>query len=198
MGVDVGASSRVVGQIPAVVVRIVVDNNGIAVPVPVIGVVVIVGSYAEVEAAKPKALAVSSSQTVFMTAAKAACEAAMFPGMIQVIVRVAAAGIVAHPIVIVVDVRRVGMIGPIAEGATVVLRTAVLSAILLAAIFGCAIVVSAILGRAILRSVWRRPVLGNVAAPNIVSTTAALASVLCTSAAGLDKRSCGKRKEQRE
>jgi hypothetical protein len=41
-------------------------------------------------------------------------------------------------------------------------------------------------------------VLGNVAAPNIVSTTAALASVLCTSAAGLDKRSCGKRKEQRE
>jgi len=115
-----------------------------------------------------------------------------------VIVRVAAAGIVANPIVIVVDVRGVRMIGPITEGATAVLRPTVLSPILLGAIFGCAIVVSAILGRAILRSVWRRPVLGNVAAPNIVSTTAALASVLCTSAAGLDKRSCGKRKEQRE
>jgi hypothetical protein len=41
-------------------------------------------------------------------------------------------------------------------------------------------------------------VLGNVAAPNIVSTTAALASVLRTSAAGWDKRSRGKREEQRE
>ncbi len=193
MGVDVGASSRVVGQIPAVVVGIVVDNDGIAVPVPVIGVVVIVGSYAEVEAAEPKALAVPSAQMVLMAAAKAAGEAAVFPGMIQVIVRVAAAGIVANPIVIVVDVRGVRMIGPITEGATAVLRPTVLSPILLGAIFGCAIVVSAIL-----RSVWRRPVLGNVAAPNIVSTTAALASVLCTSAAGLDKRSCGKRKEQRE
>jgi hypothetical protein len=37
-----------------------------------------------------------------------------------------------------------------------------------------------------------------VAAPNIVSTAAALASMLRASAAGWDKRSCGKREEQRE
>jgi hypothetical protein len=118
--------------------------------------------------------------------------------MIQVIVRIAAAGIVANPIVIVVDVRGVRMIGPITEGATAILRAAVLSPIPRCAIFGCAIVVSTIFWRVILRSVWRRPVLGNVAAPNIVSTTAALASMLRTSAAGWDQRSRGKREQQRE
>jgi hypothetical protein len=130
---------------------------------------------------------------ILMAAAKAAGEAAVFPGMIQVIVRVAAAGIVANPIVIVVDVRGVRMIGPIAEGATVVLRAA-----FLAAIFRAAILLSVILGRAILRSVRRRTVRGNMAAPNIVSTTAALASALSTSAAGWDKHSRGEREEQRE
>src|SRR5258708_22666244 len=115
---------------------------------------------------------------VLMAAAKAAGEAAVFPGMTQVVVRVAAAGIVANPIVIVVDVRGVRMIGPITEGATAVLRPTVLSPILLGAIFGCAIVGSALLGRALLRSVCRRPWLGNVASPNILTTTAALASAL--------------------
>src|SRR6202030_668408 len=193
LDVDVGAGSGVVGQIPAVVVGIVVDDDGIAVPVPVIGVVVIVGSYAEVEAAEPEAIAVSSAQMILMAAAKAAGEAAVFPGMIQVIVRVAAAGIVANPLVIVVHVRGVRMIGPIAEGAGVVLRAAFLSAI-----FRAAILLSVILGRAILRSVRRRTVLWNMATANLVSTTAALASVLRTSAAGWAKRSGGKREEQRE
>src|SRR5260370_40336153 len=128
LDVDVGAESGVVGQVPAVVVGIVVDDDGIAVPIPVIGVVVIVGSYAEVEAAEPEALAVSSAKGIDVTAAKAAGEAAVFPGMIEVIVRVAATGIMADPSAIVVNVRRIRMIGPIAEGASVVLMLGVRSA----------------------------------------------------------------------
>jgi predicted anti-sigma-YlaC factor YlaD len=165
------------------VVGIVVDDDGIAVPVPVIGVVVIVGSYAEIEGAEPEAVAVSTSQVILMAAAKAAGKAAVFPGMIEVIVRVAATGIVTDPVVIVVDVRRVRMIGPIAEGATVVLIVAVRSAI-----FGSTIL------RAVRRSASRgsRTVGGNMAAAHIVTATAATA--LCTSA-GWEKRGRSKRQE---
>jgi len=176
LDVGVGAEPRVVGQVPAGVVGIFVDDDGIAVPIPIIGEVVVVGSYAEVEAPKPEAVAVSSAKVVRMAAAKAASEAAVFPGMIQVIVRVAAAGIVANPMVIMVNVRRLRMIGLIAEGAMVVFRAA----------FGCAI-----FGCAILRSVRRRTVSGDVAATHIMSasavsatTTAALSLGVCTSAAG--------------
>ena len=179
MGVDVGASSRVVGQIPAVVVEIVVDNDGIAVPVPVIGVVVIVGSYAEVEAAEPKALAVPSAQMVLMAAAKAAGEAAVFPGMIEMIVRVAATGIMADPSAIVVDVRRIRMTLPIAEGAGVFLPMT------LRVIFGCAIV------RGVRRSAshGRRAVRGHVTVANIASSAAALLSfALSTSGTGQQER----------
>src|SRR5260370_795808 len=97
LDVDVGAESGVVGQVPAVVVGIFVDDDGIAVPIPVVGVVVIVGSYAEIEAAEPKALAISSAKVIDVAAAKAAGEAAVFPGMIEMIVRVAATGIMADP-----------------------------------------------------------------------------------------------------
>jgi len=50
-----------------------------------------------------------------MAAAEAAGEAPMFPGTINVIVFVTAAGIMADPRVIMVDVRRLGMLGAIAE-----------------------------------------------------------------------------------
>jgi hypothetical protein len=130
---------------------------------------------------------------ILMAAAKAAVEAAVFPGMIQVIVRVAATGIVTDPMVIVVNVGRVRMVGPIAEGATVILRAA----------FGCAIFGSTILraaGRSASR--WSRTVRWDVAAAHIVSaaavsTTAALSAVLCISARW-EKRRRGQREEQSE
>jgi hypothetical protein len=175
------------------VVGIVIDDDGIAVPVPVIGVVVIVGSYAEIEAAEPEALAVSTSQVILMAAAKAAGKAAVFPGMIEVIARVTATGIVTDPVVIAVDVRRVRMIGPIAKGATVVLIVAVRSAIFGSTIFGSTIL------RAVRWSASRgsRTVGGNVAAAHIVSTTAALSTALRASA-GWEKRGRSKRQEQYE
>ena len=186
--VDVRAGSGVVGEIPTVVVRIFVDHDGIAVPVPVTGVVVIKGRYAEVEAVEPEAFAVSSSKVKLMAAAKAAVEAAVFPGMIQVVVRIAATGIVTDPMVIVVNVRCVRMVGPIAEGATAILR-----------LFGSAILRAA--GRSASRG--SRTVRWDVAAAHIVSaaaavsTTAALSAVLCISGCW-EKGRCSKSEEQCE
>jgi len=194
--VDVTAESGIIGQVPAVVVGIFVDDDGIAVPIPVVRVGVIVRSYAEVEAAEPKALAVSSAKVIDVAAAKAAGEAAVLPRMIEMIMRVAATGIVADPSAIVMDVRRIRMTLPIAEGASVVLRVG-----LRAAIIG-----TAILGAAILRAVrWgasrgRRTVRGNVAAAYIVSTTAVstTAATALRGSAGREERGCSKRKEQCE
>src|ERR1700739_2207256 len=107
LDVDVGTEPGVVGQVPAVVVGIFVDDDRIAVPIPVIGVVVIVGSYAEIADAEPKALAVSSAQVIDVAAAKAAGEVAVLPGVIEMVVRVSATGIVADPSPIVMDVRRI-------------------------------------------------------------------------------------------
>jgi len=97
LDVDVGAESRVVGQVPAVVVGIFVDDDGIAVPEPIRSVVVIVGRNTEVEAAEPETFAVSPAKTEHMAAAKSAGEVAVLPRMIDVIVGIVVAGIVAMP-----------------------------------------------------------------------------------------------------
>src|SRR5260370_4840466 len=128
LDVDVGAESGVVGQVPAVVVGIFGDDDGIAVPIPVVGEVVIVASDAEIEAAEPKALAISSAKVIDVAAAKAAGEAAVFPGMIEMIARVAATGIIADPSALAAGGRRIRMTLPIAEGASVVLRVGVRAA----------------------------------------------------------------------
>ena len=131
---DVCAEPGVIGQVPAVVVRIFVDNDGITVPIPIANVAVVVGGDAEEEAAEPETLAISAAQIVRMTAAEAAGKAAVFPGMVHVIVGIIATGIVADPLVVAMDVRGFRMIGLITEGAMLVLWAA----------FGCAIFGSAI------------------------------------------------------
>lgn len=129
--VDVRAGPRVVGQIPAWVVGIFVDHDGVVAPVPIIHVVVVVRRDTEIKIVEPEAIAISSAKAVLMAAAKAAGEAAVFPWMIKVIVFVTPAGIMADPRVIVVDVRRFRMIRLIAERTTIFLRTALLRTALL-------------------------------------------------------------------
>ena len=110
-----------------------------------------------------------------MAAAKAAGEAAVFPRTIDVIVGVLATGIVTDPSVIVVDVRGLRMIGLVAEGASILLRSC-----FRCAIFGCAIL------RGARRSASRGSgtMRGHVTAANIASATALLSSALSASAAG--------------
>ena len=171
-------------------VGIFVDDDVIAVPKPIANVIVIVGSYAEGEAAEPEALAVSSAQAEHMTAAKTAGEAAMFPRMIEMIVGIIAAGIVADPSVIVVDVRSFGVIGLIAEGrARVFLRAGFRGTIFGGAIFRT-------VRRGISGGCWA--VRGNVTAADVASTTALLWLPLVLRTGAIGEKKCGsaQREEQ--
>jgi hypothetical protein len=107
--VNVGAEPRVVGEIPAFVVGIVVDDDIVAVPVPAVAEGYVIGGYPEVEAAEPEASRAAASQTPVMFGAKAAGEATVFPRVIEMIVRIVAAGVVAYPVIAFVDVGRVGV-----------------------------------------------------------------------------------------
>ncbi len=124
-----------------------------------------------------------------MAAAKAAREAAVFPRVIDVIVGIVAAGLVANPLVIVVDVRRLRMIGLVLE-ASVVLRVA-----FDCAIFRCAIV------RRMRRGASHgcRAVCGNVTVANIASSaTASLSFALSTSGTGQQEYWDAKSEQHRE
>jgi hypothetical protein len=122
-----GAEPDVVGQIPAVVIGILVDRDVVTVPVPVIAVVIVVGRDLEIRALEPEALAVPSLEAVNVVGAEAEGEASVLPGTINAVVRIVATGIVADPLSIVrMDVGSVGMLGVIAEGGTLVAGLALL------------------------------------------------------------------------
>src|SRR5579864_460968 len=107
--VNVGAESRVVGQVPAVVVGVVVNYDLVGTPVPIIDEAEVGGGNGEIETAEPEAFAVAALDAPLMAAADAAGEAAMFPGTVEVIFGIIAAGIVADPFVVGVNVRGFGM-----------------------------------------------------------------------------------------
>lgn len=109
LDVAVGAEADVIDQVPAVVIGIVVDYDLVGGPIPVVTKAVVKGCHAEVEAAEPEAFAVAAFDVPLMAAADAACEAAMLPGMIEVIVRIIAPGIVADPLIVGVNVRGLGV-----------------------------------------------------------------------------------------
>ena len=175
---NVGAEPGVVGQIPAVVVRIFVDDDGITVPQPTIREIVIVGRDAEVETPEPEAFAVSSAKMEHMTPARAAGEVAAFPGMIDVIVGVVAAGIVAHPLIVVVHVGRLRAARFIPERASVFLCMA-FGVIFSCMIFGCAGLRHV---RGVVRGGWA--VRGHVSSANVASRAQLLPFVLRTGGVG--------------
>src|SRR5437016_2494076 len=94
----------VVGQIPVFMVRILVDHNIVAIPEPVIAIVVIRGSNAKVNAAHREALAISAVKPEDMIGPEAARETSVLPRLAQMILRIVAAGVVANPASVVVYV----------------------------------------------------------------------------------------------
>src|ERR1700674_248612 len=119
----VGAEPDVVGQVPARVVRILVEDDVVPVPVPAIAVAVVVRGDAEEEAAEAEAIAVAALQPPDVVRAEGAREAPVRPGTIEVVVPVVPAGVVSDPtMVLSVHVRGVGMsrrLGEAAPSATV-------------------------------------------------------------------------------
>ncbi len=106
---NVSAQTHVIGEIPAIVVGVFVDDNVVPVPKPVATVVQIKRRDAEVEATKPEAAGPAATDTPDMAPAEAAGEAAMFPRVLEVEAGIIASGVVSNPLAVVVDVRGFGM-----------------------------------------------------------------------------------------
>ena len=178
----VGAESRVVGQIPAFVIRIIVDNDVIVVPIPIINVAEIEGSYAEVKSAEPEAAGSSAAQAPHVTRSDSALEAAMLPGVVKVKSGIAAAVGVADPFVILVDVRSFGVRGFIAIGSARLISLARLSLLAWGLFSRRGLPLRRSLGRAASRS--------RTARRNVSATYAVAAPCIML-------RQCGKGKSQR-
>ena len=109
--VAIGAEADVVSQVETVVVGVFVDGDFVGAPVPVVAEAVVGGENAEGEAAEPEAFTIAAFDAPDVAAAEAAGEAAMSPRMIDMVMDVGAAGVVADPFAVGVDVRCVGMAG---------------------------------------------------------------------------------------
>ena len=88
-------------------IRIIVDNDIVSVPVPVAGISKIIGCNAEVKSVEPETVWPTACQSPNVTRTKAAREAPMCPRMIQVIVGIIPSAVVSYPASIGMDVRRV-------------------------------------------------------------------------------------------
>jgi hypothetical protein len=114
--VYVGAEPDVVGEVPAVVVGIIVDHYVVAVPEPIIAVGKIKGADAEVEATEPESFGAASTESPSVAAANAAGEVAVFPGMVLVEAGLVVSVVVSDPLSVVVNVGSVGMAFMVAIG----------------------------------------------------------------------------------
>ena len=153
-------------------VRVLINDDLVAIPEPVTSVVVIGWGNTKEEAAETETLPVPSPKMEDMTRPKAAREASMFERTIDVIPRVIAARIMTHPLIVVcMHVRSLRM--PSSIG---------ISGILMACILLCAILTSRILSGSraliVLSSGRSGTMSGNVSTPNTMTATAMLSLIL--------------------
>jgi len=117
---NVGAEPDVVGEIPADVVGVVVDDDVVAIPEPVATIADVEGRDAEVVSAEPEAVGTTASKAPHEAGAESALKMAVFPGMVEVEAGVAASPIVADPFAILVDVRGLRVAFVVAKGSMIV------------------------------------------------------------------------------
>ena len=113
--VNVGAKPDIVGEIPPIVVGILVNHDIVAIPKPIAAVTDIERSDAEIETAEPEAAGTTAAEVPDVSAAEAAGKAAVLPGMIEVKTRVIAALIVTNPFAVRMDMGSIGVARTIVE-----------------------------------------------------------------------------------
>ncbi|SPF55162.1 hypothetical protein SBA4_70004 [Candidatus Sulfopaludibacter sp. SbA4] len=96
---DVNPQARVVRQVVAIVVGILIDHNLVPAPIPVGAIAHIRIGHREVEAAEPETRRTSARQPPSVTRSETRREAAVLPRMIHMIPGVVLAGIVPNPLV---------------------------------------------------------------------------------------------------
>lgn len=113
--VNVGSESDVVRQIPANMVGVLVNDNFIATPDPVVAVGDIIRRNAEIETAEPEALRPASGEMPDVRAAETCRKVPVLPRAVEMIVRIVRRGVVPNPLSVRVHVGRIGVPGPITE-----------------------------------------------------------------------------------
>ena len=117
MHVDIGSEPGVVSQIPARVIWIVIYHDVVAVPQPIVGVVVVVRRDAPVKAAEPEAVAASAFDAVDVVATNFTAEVSVCPYVILMVARVVTARVMADPLIVLsMHVRSFGMAWLVAIG----------------------------------------------------------------------------------
>lgn len=189
---DVGAEANVIGQVPAVVIGVLVDDDLVGVPEPIVAVAEVRGRDGEIEAAEPEAFAIAAGNAPDVAAAEAAVEAAVLPRMIEMEAGVIAAGIVADPLAVSVDVRSFRMallVGVVATVRLLMLGLLMLRSLMLVWLTG---VVTMLNGLRVLVGLGRWwAVTRNVAAADVALVVAAM-FVLSESGSRTDQAKCEK------
>src|SRR5258707_381652 len=103
-------------------IRIVIDHDIVVVPEPIATIVIIVGPDLEEEVTHEEPLAVAAVHPPDMLRANTEGEASMFPRMVHMKVRVAAAVVMSYPPIVLMHMRELGMIRMIVESAPLFLR----------------------------------------------------------------------------
>lgn len=103
--VDVGAQSDVIGEIPTVMIGVVIEDDVIAVPVPIAGIGDIHRCDAEVEAAEPESPGPAAGEPPNVLGPKSGSEMPMFPGMIKLEARISASRVMSNPMAVLMYVR---------------------------------------------------------------------------------------------
>ena len=132
--VAIRSQPDVVGEVPAWIVGIIVQDDVVVVPLPVSAIIVVVRRNLKEEAAKLEALAVSAVKAPNVTRADGLREAAVFPRVVGMIVGVMS--LMSHPLVIFrvyVGSFRVAFLIAKAAPTLVLLGSALASAVRLAA-----------------------------------------------------------------
>ena len=120
--VSVGTEPGVIGEVPAGVVGIGIDYDVVVIPQPSVCIVVVIGRHLEKVAVDIKSIAVTAAKPPDVLRPDTAAEASVFPWVIEMIVGIVGSGVVSHPLICFgVDVRGLGMVWLIAEGAPLIL-----------------------------------------------------------------------------
>ena len=96
--VGISPKPRVIGQIPAFMIRVVIDHNLILIPQPSIGKPIVIRSYTKVEAIEPEPSRPATAQPPAMIRPKPTHKPAMLIRVIQVIMRIATPRVMSNPI----------------------------------------------------------------------------------------------------
>ena len=110
---NVRAEPGVVRQVPAVVVGVIVDGDLITVPEPVAAEAEVVRRHAKIEPVEPETISPAAFKPELVSSFEPTREATVFPGVIEVVMRIVATRIMSDPSVVMVHVRNVRVAGHI-------------------------------------------------------------------------------------